>query len=138
VFAVPYPAVSEVVDRYSSELDGRIVVDITNTVDFSTFQPLVIDAGSAAQEIADASAPATQTLSRGAPSCARTAILGQQSTAFAGATCLIDLTWERTECHEGGPPAVARSGVSSRERVRRRPVFMLHAGLDLSRRRLDF
>ena len=54
VFAVPYPAVSEVVDRYSDELDGKVVVDITNTVDVSTFEPLVIDAGSAAQEIADA------------------------------------------------------------------------------------
>ncbi len=54
MFAVPYPAVSEVVDRYSDELDGKVVVDITNTVDVSTFEPLVIDAGSAAQEIADA------------------------------------------------------------------------------------
>src|SRR5437868_2806212 len=33
---------------------------------------------------------------------------------------------------------MARSGVLSKERVRRRPVFMLHAGLDLSRRRLDY
>ena len=54
VLAVPYPAVSELVDRYSGELDGRVVVDITNTVDFSTFEPIAIDAGSAAQEIADA------------------------------------------------------------------------------------
>jgi hypothetical protein len=28
--------------------------------------------------------------------------------------------------------------VSSKERVRRRPVFMSHVGLDLSRRRLDY
>jgi hypothetical protein len=33
---------------------------------------------------------------------------------------------------------VPRSGVSSKERARRRPVLMLHAGLDLSRRRLDY
>ena len=32
-----------------------------------------------------------------------------------------------------------RSGVSSKEREpERRPVFMLHAGLDLSRKRLDY
>src|SRR4051794_21513964 len=36
---------------------------------------------------------------------------------------------------EGLPGGTLR--VSSRERVRRRPVFMLHAGLDLSRKRLD-
>ena len=33
---------------------------------------------------------------------------------------------------------MARSGVSSKDRARRRPVFMLHAGLDLSRKRLDY
>ena len=33
---------------------------------------------------------------------------------------------------------MARSGVSIEEQPRRRPVFMLHAGLDLSRKRLDY
>jgi len=34
-------------------IDGKTVVDITNPVDFSTFTPLNVEAGSAAQEIAE-------------------------------------------------------------------------------------
>jgi 8-hydroxy-5-deazaflavin:NADPH oxidoreductase len=54
VLAVPYPAASEVLAQHGDELAGKVVVDITNPVDFSTFQPLILDAGSAAQEIAAA------------------------------------------------------------------------------------
>jgi predicted dinucleotide-binding enzyme len=57
VLAVPYPAAADVLDRYRDALGGTVIVDITNPVDFSTFQPLVFDAGSGAQEIA-AAAPA--------------------------------------------------------------------------------
>jgi len=54
VLAIPYPAVDDVLRRYGNQLDGKVVVDITNPVDFSTFQPLSVEAGSAAQEIAAA------------------------------------------------------------------------------------
>jgi NADPH-dependent F420 reductase len=54
VLAVPYPAVSEVLSQRGDELSGKVIVDITNPLDFETFQPLILDAGSAAQEIADA------------------------------------------------------------------------------------
>jgi NADPH-dependent F420 reductase len=54
VLAVPYPAVSGIVDANRDALAGTVVVDITNPVDFSTFSPLALDAGSAAQEIAAA------------------------------------------------------------------------------------
>jgi 8-hydroxy-5-deazaflavin:NADPH oxidoreductase len=54
VLAVPYPAVSDVLDSHRDALAGTVLVDITNPVDFSTFTPLQIDAGSAAQEIAAA------------------------------------------------------------------------------------
>lgn len=53
VLALPHPAVSEVLGEYSGRLDGKIVVDITNPLDFATFDGLVVPAdGSAAQEIA--------------------------------------------------------------------------------------
>jgi 8-hydroxy-5-deazaflavin:NADPH oxidoreductase len=52
VLAVPYGALGDVLGRYRDELDGRVVVDITNPVDFSSFTPLSVDAGSAAQEVA--------------------------------------------------------------------------------------
>src|SRR5690349_11250287 len=42
------------------------------------------------------------------------------------------------ECHEaGGLPPEARLMVLTKERVGRRPVVMVHVGLDLSRTRLD-
>src|SRR6476646_9708132 len=52
VLATPYDAVADLLDRYEGQLDGKVVVDITNPVDFSTFTPLTLAAGSAAQEIA--------------------------------------------------------------------------------------
>jgi 8-hydroxy-5-deazaflavin:NADPH oxidoreductase len=54
VLAIPYAAVSDVLGANGDALSGTVVVDITNPVDFSTFTPLQLDAGSAAQEIAAA------------------------------------------------------------------------------------
>ena len=52
VLAVPYAAAADVVKTYGDQLDGKVVVDITNPIDVDAFEPLVLDAGSAAQEIA--------------------------------------------------------------------------------------
>ena len=52
VLAVWYQAVGDVLRRYEGELDGKVVVDITNPVDTETYAPLRIEAGSVAQEIA--------------------------------------------------------------------------------------
>ncbi|WP_308799052.1 NADPH-dependent F420 reductase [Agromyces silvae] len=46
VLAVPHPSVAEIVAERGAQLAGRIVVDITNPVDFSTFDSLVVPAGS--------------------------------------------------------------------------------------------
>lgn len=55
VLAVPYPAVADVIAQRGHQLAGRIVVDITNPLDFETFDSLVVPAGSsAAAEIAAA------------------------------------------------------------------------------------
>jgi predicted dinucleotide-binding enzyme len=52
--ALPYPAVAGVLAQYQGRLDGKIVVDITNPLDFATFDSLVVPAdGSAAQVIAE-------------------------------------------------------------------------------------
>jgi hypothetical protein len=48
----PYAAVGDVLETYEGQLDGKVIVDITNPIDFSTFSPITFDAGSAAQEIA--------------------------------------------------------------------------------------
>jgi 8-hydroxy-5-deazaflavin:NADPH oxidoreductase len=53
VLAVWYQAVPDVLARYGEQLDGKVVVDITNPVDLDTYAPLTVEAGSVAQEIAD-------------------------------------------------------------------------------------
>ena len=55
VLAVPYPAVSAVIAERGASLAGKIVVDITNPLNFETFDSLVVPAdGSATAEIAAA------------------------------------------------------------------------------------
>ena len=55
VLALPYPAVSDVVAQRGEQLAGKVVVDITNPLDFTTFDSLVVPAdSSAAAEIAAA------------------------------------------------------------------------------------
>src|SRR3954454_8656679 len=55
VLAVPYPAVSDVIAERGDSLAGKIVVDITNPLNFETFDSLTVPAdSSAAAEIADA------------------------------------------------------------------------------------
>jgi 8-hydroxy-5-deazaflavin:NADPH oxidoreductase len=55
VFAVPYPAVSQVLAQRGDQLADKVVVDITNPLNFETFDSLTVPAdGSAAAEIAAA------------------------------------------------------------------------------------
>jgi 8-hydroxy-5-deazaflavin:NADPH oxidoreductase len=52
VLAVWYQVLDDVVQRYRDQLDGKVVVDISNPVDPQSFQPVPVEAGSAAQELA--------------------------------------------------------------------------------------
>jgi hypothetical protein len=62
VLAVPYPAVSDVIAARGDQLAGKVVVDITNPLNFETFDSLTVPAdGSAAAEIA-AALPASKVL----------------------------------------------------------------------------
>jgi NADPH-dependent F420 reductase len=55
VLAVPYPAISDVLAQRGDQLAGKMVVDITNPLNFETFDSLVVPAdSSAAAEIAAA------------------------------------------------------------------------------------
>ena len=55
VLAVPYPAVADVLAQRREQLAGKVVVDITNPLNFATFDSLVVPAdGSATAEIAAA------------------------------------------------------------------------------------
>ena len=53
VLAVPYPAVSEVLAQRGDQLAGKVVIDITNPLNFETFDSLIVPAdSSAAAELA--------------------------------------------------------------------------------------
>jgi predicted dinucleotide-binding enzyme len=53
VLAVPHPAVDAIVAAYGDQLAGKTVVDITNPLDFATFDSLVVPSDSSkAAEIA--------------------------------------------------------------------------------------
>ena len=53
VLAVPYPALSDVLATRADQLGGKVVVDITNPLNFETFDSLTVPAdSSAAAEIA--------------------------------------------------------------------------------------
>lgn len=55
VLAVPYPALSAIVAERGASLAGKIVVDITNPLNFETFDSLTVPAdSSAAAEVAAA------------------------------------------------------------------------------------
>lgn len=54
VLAVPYTAIAYILSDYKDEFKGKIIVDLTNPVDFTTFDELVVPADrSAAALIAE-------------------------------------------------------------------------------------
>ncbi len=54
VLAVYYPSVAEIVEQYGDQLAGRVVVEITNPIDFETTEGLVVPAEtSAAEQLAE-------------------------------------------------------------------------------------
>jgi len=57
VLAVPYPAVADVLARRAGQLAGKIVVDISNPLDFQTFDSLVVPADSSAAAVIAAELP---------------------------------------------------------------------------------
>ncbi len=58
LLAVPYDAAREIVTRLGTALAGKTVIDLTNPIDFTTFDSLTVAPGtSAAEELAALAAP---------------------------------------------------------------------------------
>lgn len=51
IFALPYAAIPEVIEKYQDQFTGKILVDISNPVDFQTFELLPPADSSGAEEI---------------------------------------------------------------------------------------
>ena len=60
ILAVPYPALPDVLAAYGHQLAGKVVVDITNPVNFQTFDSLTVPADSSAAAELAASLPQSQ------------------------------------------------------------------------------
>ena len=62
ILALPYAAVADVLSQYAGVLDGKVVVDITNPVDFATFDSLVVPVGSSAAAVIAETLPGSSVL----------------------------------------------------------------------------
>ena len=62
VLAVPHPAVDPILDAYGDQLDGKTIVDITNPLNFETFDSLVVPAGSSKAAEIQAKLPGSRVL----------------------------------------------------------------------------
>ena len=62
VLAVPYAALADITATYADQLAGKIVVETTNPLDFSTFDSLVVADGSSATAELAAALPSSKVL----------------------------------------------------------------------------
>lgn len=62
VLAVPYPAIGDVITQRGESLAGKTVVDITNPLNFETFDSLVVAPGSSATAEIAAALPQSNVL----------------------------------------------------------------------------
>jgi predicted dinucleotide-binding enzyme len=62
ILAVPYPALDSIVATYGEQLAGKTVVDITNPLNFETFDSLVVPEGSSAAAVLQAKLPSSSVL----------------------------------------------------------------------------
>lgn len=77
VLAVPYAAAAPIVEQYGDQLAGKIIVDITNPVDFTSMTPAVEPGTSGAEEIAKVAPPGAKVVKAFNTTFARTLVTGQ-------------------------------------------------------------
>jgi NADPH-dependent F420 reductase len=101
VLAIPYGAASDVISGHEDELRGKVVVDITNPVDWSTFEGLVTPAdSSAAEEIA-------KLLPEGTP------VVKAFNTTFASTVAAGEVAGQNLDVLLAGDDAAAKQKVAS-------------------------
>ncbi|WP_193596629.1 NADPH-dependent F420 reductase [Microbacterium sp. YJN-G] len=87
VLAVSYPALSQIAGAYGDQFAGKVVVDITNPLDFTTVDALVVPAGSSAAAELQAALPAARVVKAFNTNFAATLVSGV--VGEAGTTVLV-------------------------------------------------
>ncbi|MGN7862868.1 NADPH-dependent F420 reductase [Microbacterium sp. 22303] len=62
VLAVPFDAVEEILGQYHAAFRGRVLVDVSNPVDFATFDGLIVPAYSSAAQAMQSTVPEARVL----------------------------------------------------------------------------
>ena len=99
VLAVPYDAVAPIVQQYGDQLAGKVIVDITNPIDYNTMSLTVAPGTSAAEEIAKA-----------APTGAK--VVKAFNTIFAGTLIAGEVAGQPLDAFIAGDDADAKAAVS--------------------------
>jgi len=99
VLALPFDAAKDVVTGYGDALAGKTVVDITNPVNFETFDSLVVAPGTSAAEEIAALTPAS--------------VVKAFNTTFAGALVAGETSGHALDVFIAGDDETATSAVAS-------------------------
>ena len=119
VLAVPYPAVGEVLTQRGEQLAGKIVVDITNPLNFETFDSLTVPADASATAEIAAALPQSRVLKAFNTNFAATLAsgsIGDQSTTVLIAGDDADAKARLTEVVTSGGLRVIDAGSLRRAR----------------------
>ena len=81
ILALPYPAAAGVIEVFGPQLAGKTVVDITNPLNFETFDSLVVPVGSSAAAEIQAALPRSRVLKAFNTNFAATLISGRAGDA---------------------------------------------------------
>ena len=109
VLAVPYPAVDSVLAAYGDQFDGKIVVDITNPLNFDTFDSLTVPVGSSAAAEIQAKLPQASVLKAFNTTFAGT-LVGKQ---VGGQLTTVLIAGDDTTAKQSLATAVEAGGVSA-------------------------
>ncbi len=109
ILAVPYGALSAIAAGYGTQLDGKTVVDITNPVNFETFDSLLVPEGSSAAVELQKALPGTKVLKALNTNFAATLVSG----TIGGATTTVLVAGDDAEAKAGLIAAVQAGGLAA-------------------------
>lgn len=109
VLAVPYPAVDGIVAAYADQLAGKTVVDITNPLNFETFDSLVVPVGSSAAAEIQAKLPNSHVLKAFNTTFAATLV----AKTIGGLPTTVQIAGDDAEAKQALAEAIEAGGVSA-------------------------